>query len=280
MSLSYTVSPFHPTNPYPNQVTTELDLANQNFTTLAQAFVNADPTSLTVVNSLTAVNSLSVAGYTVSTTPQPNTLLPLNSNAQFPYSVLPVGVANGYANPINLTSATADYTLQVGEVAYISFTNQTPVPFHIAIPEPSSPLNPVVYEITVSVATGSYTNGIFAVYPNNTTYSNAFSMYGVEITSSGSVVVWNPTMSYFMWDIQGGTSDTPPITIKATVSYFGYAYKKQIVGVAGDEGGIAMNSAIWNDTSTKWSSLGSFDCLYNSGTPGPITGVAIIRRVS
>ena len=66
MSLSYTQTPFHPTNPYPNQVITELDLANQNFTTLAQAFVNADPTSLTVVNSLTAVNSLSVGGYTVS----------------------------------------------------------------------------------------------------------------------------------------------------------------------------------------------------------------------
>ncbi len=70
MSLSYTQSPFQPTNPYPNQVTTELDLANQNFTTLAQAFVNQDPTSLTVVN------SMSVAGYTVSATPTPNTLLP------------------------------------------------------------------------------------------------------------------------------------------------------------------------------------------------------------
>ena len=89
MSLSYNASPFQPTNPYPNQVTTELNLANQNFTTLASAFVNNDPTTLTVVNSLTAinsltaVNSLSVGGYTVSATPQPNTLLPLNSNAVF-----------------------------------------------------------------------------------------------------------------------------------------------------------------------------------------------------
>jgi hypothetical protein len=274
MSLSYTATPFQPTNPYPNQVTTELNLANQNFTTLAQAFVNADPTSLTVVN------SASVGGYGVSATPTPNTLLPLNANAQFPYSVLPAGVGNGYANPINLTSATADYLLQVGQVAYISFTNQTPVPFHIAIPEPTSPLNPVIYEITVAVATGLYTNGIFAVYPNNTTYSNAFSIYGIEITSSGSVGVWNPTVSFFFWDIQAGYSDTPPLTIKATVSYFGYAYKKQIIGLGGDEAGIAINSAIWNDTSTKWSSLGSFDCLYNAGTPGAITGVALVRRLA
>jgi hypothetical protein len=226
------------------------------------------------------LNADMVDGFHASTTPTPNMLLPLNANAQFPISVLPPGIGNGYANPINLTSATADYMLQPGEVAYISFTNQTPVPFHIAIPEPSSPTTPVIYEITVAVATGSYSNGVFAVYPNNTTYSNAFSMYGVEITSSDSVSVWNPTASYFIWDIQLGSSDTPPITIKATVSYFGYAYKKQIMGLGGDEGGIAINSAIWNDTSTKWSSLGSFDCLNNTGTMGAITGVAIIRRIS
>jgi len=77
MSLNYTQAPFQPTNPYPNQVTTELDLANQNFTTLANAFVNNDPTSLTVVN------SVYVGGYAVSATPAPNTLLPLNSNAVF-----------------------------------------------------------------------------------------------------------------------------------------------------------------------------------------------------
>jgi len=91
MSLSYTASPFHPTNPYPNQVTTELDLANQNFTTLAQAFVNADPTSLTVVN------SMSVGGYGVSATPQPNTLLPLNSNAVFYNALSTTTLSNNFS---------------------------------------------------------------------------------------------------------------------------------------------------------------------------------------
>jgi len=245
MSLSYTVSPFHPTNPYPNQVTTELDLANQNFTTLAQVFVNQDPTTL-----------------------------------QISFSALPPGIGNGYANPINLTSATADYTLQVGEVAYISFSSQTLVPFHIAIQQPTSPLNPVVYEITVAVATGSYTNGMFLVYPNNSTYANAFPFYCVEINNSGSAFAWSNTTSAFFWDIQAGTSDTPPITIKATVSYFGSSYPKQIMGIAGDNGGISINSAIWNDTSTSWTSLGSFNCIDNSGTWGSMTGVALVRRLA
>ena len=245
MSLSYTQTPFQPTNPYPNQVTTELNLANQNFTTLAQVFVNQDPTTL-----------------------------------QISFSALPPGIGNSYANPVNLTSATADYLLQVGEVAYISFSSQSFVPFHISIPQPTSPLNPVVYEITVVVATGSSTNGMFQVFPNNTIYSNAFPFYCVEINSSGSVATWSSTASVFLWDIQYGNSDTTPISIKATVSYFGASYPKQIMGLAGDNGGISMNSAIWSDTSTSWTSLGSFACLNISGTNYPMTGVALVRRIS
>ncbi len=177
MSLSYTASPFQPTNPYPNQVTTELDLANQNFTTLAQAFVNQDPTSLTVVN------SMSVAGYTVSATPAPNTLLPLNANAQFPYSVLPAGIGNGYANPINLTSATADYMLQPGQVAVISFTNATSVPLYIAT------TNGTYYEMDLVMSNSSGTTGAAGdpyLNPNNTTYSNAFAEREFYVNSNGS----------------------------------------------------------------------------------------------
>jgi len=95
MSLSYTATPFQPTNPYPNQVTTELNLANQNFTTLAQAFVNSNPTSLTVLN------SASVGGYGVSATPTPNTLLPLNSNAVFYNALSTTTLSNNF----NLTLA-------------------------------------------------------------------------------------------------------------------------------------------------------------------------------
>jgi len=38
---------------------------------------------------------------------------------------------------VNLTGATTDYELQVGQIAYISFTNVTNVPLHIATPNNS-----------------------------------------------------------------------------------------------------------------------------------------------
>jgi len=228
------------------------------------------------------VNASSVGGYTVSATPAPNVLLPLNSNAQFPASVFPPGVGNGYANPINLTSATADYLLQPGQVAVISFSSQTLIPLHIAVPEPSSPTTPVIYEFTLSVATGSGANGAFWLYPNNTSYGSSISVAMVEMSSTNTVAFWSTSTGSFVLDIQMGISDTPPITLKATACYWGYSYPKQLVGMGGDNGGLAIGNSIWNDTSTHWSSLGSFGCLVGSGyTPvGPVTGTIIVRRIS
>lgn len=43
--MSYTLAPFNPLTPYQNQVSTELNIANTNFTILGQAFYNNDPSS-------------------------------------------------------------------------------------------------------------------------------------------------------------------------------------------------------------------------------------------
>jgi len=261
MSLSYTVSPFHPTNPYPNQVTTELDLANQNFTTLAQAFVNADPTSLTVVN------SMSVGGYGVSATPQPNTLLPLNANAQFPYSVLPAGIGNGYANPINLTSATADYMLQPGEVAYISFTSATSVPLNIAT------TNGTYYEMNIVVSNSSGTSSanveIVYLLPNNTTYSQAFidhQIYDAGGLGNGSLTV----SAFYLGD--NYTSSIVYITNFTTAKYIkGYTMNW---GNIVDISTIVIHSCVWNDTTTSWSSLGTITF------PQASSGYVLVRRLA
>ena len=42
--MAYNLTPFKPNQPYQDQVDTELKLANANFTTLGQAFMNNDPT--------------------------------------------------------------------------------------------------------------------------------------------------------------------------------------------------------------------------------------------
>jgi len=316
MGLSYTMTPFHPTTIYPDQVTIELNTANQNFTTLANAFVNNDPTTLTVKNSASVggygvspnpvpntiipldengqfpisvipivnststnspINAVTVDGYGVSPNPTPNMLLPLNENGQFPSSVFPSGIGgNAYANAINLTYASSDYMLQPGQVAYISFNNQSLIPMHIAVPEPSSPANPVIYDITISVATGASSNGAFWLYPNNTSYNN-ISYSALEMSSASSVSLWTGPNSYLGLDLQYGQSDTPPVTMKALVSYWGYSYPKQIVGFGADVGGLAVAGSIWNDTSTMWTSLGSFQIFYLGGNA---TGMIIVRRLS
>jgi hypothetical protein len=261
MSLSYTATPFQPTNPYPNQVTTELNLANQNFTTLAQAFVNADPTSLTVVN------SASVGGYGVSATPTPNTLLPLNANAQFPFSVLPAGVGNGYANPINLTSATADYMLQPGQVAYISFTNATSVPLYIAT------TNGTYYEMVLTLSNSSNTGAVGApiyLIQNNTTYSNGFLFVECYNILGGSAPnLYSATYSAFRvsWAVTSAKIYITNFTTNKNIITF---YNE--TGFSGLD--ISIASCLWNDTTTSWTSLGTITL------PQATSGYVLVRRLA
>jgi hypothetical protein len=66
--MGYTTNPFNYTGTLPNQVQNDLQLANDNFNILVQAFVNNDPTTGTVKEADT------VDGYHASQTPMPNTI--------------------------------------------------------------------------------------------------------------------------------------------------------------------------------------------------------------
>jgi hypothetical protein len=256
MSLSYTITPFHPTISYTGQVQTELNLANANFTTLAQAFLNQDPTSLTVLN---AVNSLRVGGYGVSATPIPNTLLPLNSSGQFPASVIP---SSGYSNPVDLSSATTDYLLKVGEVAYIRFTNVSSFPLHIAT------MDGTYYEMhLVSNNTSGYGNPIY-LNPNNTSYWNSFYYTGYRVW------VWGWTVDYYVYNsfrIGWGV----PVS---TVFISNHRTLKTVRGLNGeyywgtDE--VSFCGSIWNDTTTSWTSLGTITF------PQATSGYVLVRRLA
>jgi len=257
MNLSYTITPFHPTISYTGQVQTELELANANFTTLAQAFINQDPTSLTV---LYAVNSLTVGGYTVSATPAPNTLLPLNSNGQFPASVIPAGIGSGYSNPINLSSATADYSLPVGAVAYISFTNATSVPLHI------STSNGTYYEMHLVSNSSSGSNSPVYLNPNNTSYSNAFTYveYWINTSTTGTT---NTTYSSFR--IGNGVVATT-VFISNYTTFKNVRLMDVCTGFGSSEANFG--ASMWNDTTTSWTSLGTV--IFPQATSGYI----LVRR--
>jgi len=123
--MAYRLAPFNPTTPYDNQVITELNYANENFTILGQAFYNNDPSSQPILRASyvgpsapsnpvsgttwlntsvnppvimvygnnwqsNAVNSDTVDGFHASQTPAPDTLLPLNANARI-YDYVPRG---------------------------------------------------------------------------------------------------------------------------------------------------------------------------------------------
>ena len=86
--MGYTPNPFNYTGDLPNEVENDLNLANDNFNILAQAFVNNDPTTLKVKNASNADNANNadtVDGYHASQTPAPN--------------VIPVTDANGVLSP-------------------------------------------------------------------------------------------------------------------------------------------------------------------------------------
>jgi hypothetical protein len=76
--MAYTPAPFNPLTPYQNQVATELNLANQNFTILSQAFLNNDPVSNPILRASyvgTTAPTSPVAGTTwLDTSTTPSTL--------------------------------------------------------------------------------------------------------------------------------------------------------------------------------------------------------------
>ncbi|MBX0311785.1 MAG: hypothetical protein JHC31_08405, partial [Sulfurihydrogenibium sp.] len=81
-----------------------------------------------------------------------------------------IGGNNGTCGTVDLTNATSDYMLKPCETAIIRFYNQTLVPLHVAVPEPSAPDQPVTYEITVTIYQASNTNMDTYFAPNNYLY--------------------------------------------------------------------------------------------------------------
>ena len=75
--MGYTPNPFNYTGDLPNQVENDLNLANDNFNILAQAFVNNDPTTLKVKNASNADNANNadtVDGFHASQIPTADTI--------------------------------------------------------------------------------------------------------------------------------------------------------------------------------------------------------------
>ena len=152
---------------------------------------------------------------------------------------------------VNLSNATEDYALEVGEIAYISFSDATQVPLHIATPNNS------YYELHVIPSNAGGTSGgtddNVYLYPNNTTYSNAF--YSAEIWLDASALNSSyPQNSAFVigrafsaitaWI----TNRTQYKNVRALLDYY---------GISSTWPALRAISSDWRDTTTKWTSLGT-----------------------
>ena len=222
-----------------------------------------------------------VDGFDTSQTPAPNVIVPLNASGILDLSATYVK-SNVYTfRRVDLTNATSDYMLQVGEEAIVSFNNIALVDFHIAVPEPASVSQPVVYEITIMILSGTAPNYDLCIFPNKTTYSGAFNVMRIGAGYGGSSwsvgITGNATSSNFFFDMQDGHRDTPPVTAILKATYWGKSNWKSMVGYGGDIGGLMLGFDVWKDTVTQWSSLGTFSF---GGNNKNITGTAIVRRLA
>jgi len=168
---------------------------------------------------------------------------------------------------IDLTNATEDYFLKVGEEAYISFSNVTQVPLHIATQDGT------YYEMHIIPAnTGGTNGGTYApiyLYPNNTTYSNAF--YYTEVIRN-----YNAMSSFYVqysafrieYSFSCGTAWITNRTQYKNVHGIYDTY-----GLGETYPALAVFSADWCNTTTEWTSLGTV--VFPQSTSGEI----LVRRL-
>jgi hypothetical protein len=213
---------------------------------------------------------------------------------------------SGTCGTVDLTNATSDYMLQPCETAIIRFNNQQFVPLHIAIPEPPSPSQPVVYEVLTFIYSASDPDLNFELHPNNVfdnSYYGQFSYvaylnwagqfntpswyigYGGIATGTeqeGAILRQVYRTSYFWFDTLGGILDNIPFFNRLYVIYYGANYPKHVASQSFDNGSIALHTSVWENTTTPWSSLGTI--AVSGGWPSPgwrfVSGQVIIRRIS
>lgn len=177
-----------------------------------------------------------------------------------------------------------DLSLLPGQSANVSFSGVASVPLNIAT-------QPGLYSVRLVFIYNNTTNSDIYLKANNTTYADAFSSYTIEsddqtqttspwVNAATSSTGSYKTQSSFYFDQFGGPSGNdlqndigPSISEYLVSTYTAAKIVKQSSAIMG---GPAIGSAIWNDTTTAWTSLGTF--IDNSATS--LTGMACIQRLA
>lgn len=166
-------------------------------------------------------------------------------------------------NIVDLTSATEDYPLAVGQTATITFIAVTSVPLHVATVEG-------LYEMTVvgNIKTAT-TSSFISLQPNNADTSNIKSVVTANNgTVYGSAETNNTRFHLAAGAIFCGRSSISTFTQSKTVLTDG-AHRE-----SGATSKTYMRRDFWDNTSTVWSSLGTIVLSESQ------TGKIVIRRIA
>jgi hypothetical protein len=215
-----------------------------------------------------AKNADTVDGFHASQTPAPNVIVPLDANGILDLSATYVK-SNVYTfRRIDLTNATSDYNLQVGEEAIVNFTNATSVPLHIATQSGT------YYEChfvcsNIAANSGGNNTPVF-LNPNNRTYSNEF-VYAEIFRNSATLGSNYVGYSAFRCGLGFGTS---VFYITNFTQYKNVLGIYDIYGIDWSYPVMICFSTDWRDTSTAWTSLGTI--VFPQSTSGYI----LVRRLA
>jgi len=168
---------------------------------------------------------------------------------------------------VDLTNATSDYMLKVGEEAIINFTDATNIPLRI------STQSGTYYECHLICSNTGGTSGATAnrvlLNPNNTTYNNAFISVEYHRNASTSTNSAN-TLSAFMCGFAFSNS------VFYITNFTQYKNVKGLIDAYGITTGfpyLIVFSADWRDTTTNWTSLGTIVF------PQASSGYVLIKRL-
>jgi hypothetical protein len=207
------------------------------------------------------LNADKVDGFDVSRIPAPNVIVPLDANGILDLSNTYIR-SNVYTfRRIDLTNATSDYNLQLGEEAYYMWdtTRSTSLPLRIRV-------SGMLYEMIVVVPNRVLYPISLALFPNNTSYSSAFQRTTIYPQHDGGYVYnWKDTHSSILYEQVGGGGMLVS-RLQTTTNNKGEMHHMTIQH---DTFSLSLHMQVahkWLDTTTVWFSLGTLVIGASNGT--------------
>jgi hypothetical protein len=222
------------------------------------------------INAGYVTNSDKLDGFHANLTPSANVIVPLNTDGILDLSDTYVKSSMFKLNWKDLTNATEDYALSIGETAYISFSNTNTVSLHIATS------NGTFYELNLlcsnNIGTSGATSGAIKLKPNNTTYTDAFRRRQLYVNSASTSVGYNVVNDDDTFAIGFAFSDSSVLISNFTTSK---TVRCNIIkwGLTDDIATLILSASSWVDTTTAWTSLGTITFPQNT------TGKILVRRL-